>query len=64
MSIGFLFIWMIVLLLALSSAFGLAWAIKNGQFRDFQTGADSIFDADEPIGRATDFFPEHRGEPS
>ena len=33
------------------------WAIRGGQFSDFQQGATSIFDADEPLGRLTDAFP-------
>lgn len=33
---------------------GLAWSIRAGQMRDFQAGATSIFDADEPVGRPTE----------
>ena len=48
---------------------GLAWAIRTGQFDDFRAGAASIFDDEEPIGRITDSFPnadrEHiKGSPS
>ena len=33
------------------------WAIRGGQFSDFQKGATSIFDEDEPLGQVTDRFP-------
>ncbi len=36
------------------------WAIRGGQMSNFQKGATSIFDADEPIGMATDKFPGER----
>ena len=35
-----------------------AWAMKNGQFENFDRGARSIFDLDEPIGQRTDAFPD------
>jgi len=40
-----------------SAVYALYWASKKGQLRDFDKGAESIFDAEEPIGRPTDFFP-------
>jgi cbb3-type cytochrome oxidase maturation protein len=40
-------------------AFG--WAVKDGQFADFEAGARSIFDASEPVGRVTDEFPDGTG---
>ena len=38
----------------------LGWALRGGQFDNFQQGARSIFGPDEPIGEPTDSFP---GEP-
>lgn len=40
-----------------SAVYALYWASKKGQLRDFDKGAESIFDDEEPIGRPTDFFP-------
>lgn len=40
-----------------SVIFGLWWAVKNGHFANFQKGALSIFDKDEPVGYRTDAFP-------
>ncbi len=40
-----------------STVYALYWASKNGQLRDFDKGAESIFDSSEPIGQPTDFFP-------
>lgn len=36
------------------------WAIRGGQLSNFQQGARSIFDADEPVGQVTDAFPPSR----
>lgn len=36
------------------------WAIRGGQFSDFQKGATSIFDPDEPLGTRTDAFPDQQ----
>ena len=41
-----------------SAIWGLWWAMKTGQFAQFQKGAASIFDDEEPIGFVTDVFPE------
>lgn len=32
------------------------WAAKTGQFRNLEDGSKVIFDADEPVGTATDAF--------
>jgi cbb3-type cytochrome oxidase maturation protein len=40
-----------------SAVAALVWAVRTGQMRDFQRGAASIFDNDEPIGKVTDRFP-------
>ncbi|QDV08110.1 hypothetical protein Poly30_36460 [Planctomycetes bacterium Poly30] len=52
-----IFIWGVVLLLGASSVAALIWAVTSGQLAEFQQGATSIFDDDEPIGRMTDEFP-------
>ena len=41
-----------------SGIYALHWAVRHGQFSDFQEGAASIFDDDEPIGRLNDCFPD------
>jgi cbb3-type cytochrome oxidase maturation protein len=53
-----IFIWTIVILLASTSVAALVWAVVSGQFGEFQKGATSIFDEEEPIGQMTDSFPE------
>lgn len=46
------------------AAFGAAavvalfWAARTGQFRQMETSAQVIFDADEPVGAVTDSFPQ------
>lgn len=42
----------------------LGWAFRNGQFENFQRGALSIFDVDEPVGEPTDYFPGEQSAPS
>lgn len=32
------------------------WAARTGQFRNLEDGSKSIFDAEEPVGTATDAF--------
>ena len=41
----------------LGAAYALHWAHKNKQLENFEEGALSIFDEDEPVGEQTDFFP-------
>lgn len=43
-----------------AAVLALGWAFKHGQFENFDRGARSIFDADEPIGEPTDAFPAGR----
>ena len=38
----------------LPAVWALAWAFNDGQFRNFERGARSIFGPDEPEGRLTD----------
>lgn len=45
---------------AVTVIWALWWAIRGGQMSDFQRGATSIFDEDEPVGRPTDAFPPSR----
>lgn len=52
------YIWAVIAILSLSSVSALIWAISSGQLGDFQKGAMSIFDEDEPIGETTDSFPD------
>ncbi len=42
------------LVMGASLVFAFWWAAKTGQFRDMKQGAESIFDADEPVGQPTD----------
>jgi cbb3-type cytochrome oxidase maturation protein len=37
-----------------AAVWALSWSVKRGQFENFKHGAESIFDADEPVGRPTD----------
>ncbi|MCA2966370.1 MAG: hypothetical protein ACK58M_07900 [Acidobacteriota bacterium] len=53
-------IWATALLGAVMTVWALSWAVKRGEFRNPRQGAASIFDAEEPIGRQTDFFPSIR----
>jgi cbb3-type cytochrome oxidase maturation protein len=46
-----------MLLFGGAAVLALGWAFKRGQFENFDRGARSIFDADEPIGEPTDAFP-------
>jgi nitrogen fixation-related uncharacterized protein len=43
-----------------SAAYALYWAAKNGQLREFEKNAATIFDEQEPVGQPTDFFPGRR----
>ncbi len=44
----------VMLLGSLGSLFAFSWAAKNHQFEDLGQAAETIFDADEPIGKPTD----------
>ncbi len=41
-----------------AAVLALGWAFRDGQFDNFQQGALSIFGPDEPVGEATDGFPD------
>jgi nitrogen fixation-related uncharacterized protein len=57
MTLAYLVIFASFLLFALSVVLALAWALRNGQMKNFERGATAIFDPDEPIGAVTDSFP-------
>jgi cbb3-type cytochrome oxidase maturation protein len=50
----------ILALFGVMVVWALWWAIRGGQFSDFQKGATSIFDDDEPLGKLTDAFPDRK----
>jgi cbb3-type cytochrome oxidase maturation protein len=54
---SYIIAFVIALLITASAVFALRWAVKSGQFRDFEKGAETIFDEDEPMGRPQDSFP-------
>ena len=54
--IGFLF----ACLFFIAAALALHWAHKQGQLKNLEKGATSIFDEDEPVGEVTDSFPKKR----
>jgi cbb3-type cytochrome oxidase maturation protein len=49
-----------VVLFGGAAVLALGWAFRSGQFDNFQQGALSIFGPDEPVGEATDAFPDAR----
>lgn len=55
--ISYIIAFVIALLITASAVAALRWAVKSGQFRDFEKGAETIFDEDEPMGRPADHFP-------
>jgi len=54
---SYIIAFVIALLITGSAIVALRWSVKSGQFRDFEKGAETIFDEDEPIGRPNDSFP-------
>lgn len=57
MTIVFILIWAFMIVLSMSAIGALIWAIQTRQFSNFQQGARTVFDEDEPEGEMTDFFP-------
>ena len=57
MKIAYLLIWGSMVVFGASAVWALVWAIRSGEMHDFRASARSIFDADEPVGRTTDWFP-------
>jgi cbb3-type cytochrome oxidase maturation protein len=47
-----------------TAVYALYWSSRHGQLRDFERGAKSIFDDQEPVGQVTDRFPPKRGPSS
>ena len=58
MTLAYILIFGTIALLSITVVVVFAWAIRTGQFSDFQQGATSIFDDDEPLGEMTDWFPD------
>lgn len=50
-------IWLTALLGGAATVWALAYAVNSGEFQNWRKGAKSIFDAAEPIGEQTDFYP-------
>lgn len=46
------------------AAFALYWAYRNGQLKNLEDGAKTIFDDEEPMGQVTDEFPTKKDETS
>jgi cbb3-type cytochrome oxidase maturation protein len=57
MIIVYLMIFGLLITLAVTALYGFYWSAKMGQFENLEDGSQSIFDADEPVGRPTDSFP-------
>lgn len=64
MTLMYAVIWGFAALCGLTAVYGLVWAVRSGQVRDFAAGAASIFDEEEPVGRSTDRFPDSKVESS
>lgn len=45
-----------------TAIYAFVWARRQRQFNDFENGARSIFNDEEPEGRVTDSFPAHAQE--
>lgn len=49
-----------IFILSGSALFAFYWAVKNSQFTNLGEASNVIFDEDEPVGMATDHFPDHQ----
>jgi nitrogen fixation-related uncharacterized protein len=56
MKLVYLLIWGCMIIFGTSAVWALVWAIRRGEMSDFQAGAESIFDREEPVGKPTDAF--------
>jgi nitrogen fixation-related uncharacterized protein len=56
----FVFIWSFAIVAGATTVWILAWAIKQGEFKDLRAGARSIFSDEEPVGMVTDYFPNEK----
>ena len=54
---GYIIALIIALLITASAVLALRWAVRTGQFRDYEKSAETIFDDEEPMGRPADSFP-------
>jgi len=43
-----------------AAVLALAWAVRDGQFQNFERSSRTIFDPHEPVGQLTDRFPDLR----
>ena len=59
-ALGYIIIFAVLAGIAASTVWALWWALRGGQMSNFQRGAASIFDDEEPIGQRTDAFPDQR----
>jgi cbb3-type cytochrome oxidase maturation protein len=57
MTAGILLLVFGLIFLSGSALLAIYWAAKSGQFSNLSEGAATIFDEDEPVGKATDRFP-------
>lgn len=61
---AYIFVVLMAAAVMASAVYALYWAVKTGQFRQFEKGATEIFTEEEPQGQATDFFPQKRKKPT
>ncbi|MBK8478935.1 MAG: cbb3-type cytochrome oxidase assembly protein CcoS [Opitutaceae bacterium] len=57
---SYIFVVVMAVAVMASAVYALYWAVKTGQFHQFEKGATAIFDDEEPLGRPTDHFPQKR----
>ena len=61
--IFYTFAFLVAIAISGTAVYALYWSSKHGQLRDFERGAASIFDEQEPVGEMTDHFPAKRRKP-
>ncbi len=59
MSVAVVIIFGTVILMSLTAIIAFVWAAQTRQFENFERGATSIFDDEEPVGEVTDRFPDN-----
>lgn len=57
---AYLFVVLMAAAVMASAVYALYWAVKTGQFREFEKGATEVFTEEEPEGQPTDYFPKKR----
>ena len=60
---AYIFVVLMAAAVMASAVYALYWAVKTGQFQQFEKGAKEVFTDEEPLGRPTDFFPKKRKKP-